>query len=260
MPLVSIITPTQAHNADHIDAVWRSIAEQPLPAGWELEWVVQEDGTAPAVGDRLPADRRIRYDALGVQVGSPSTRNHALARARGEVIAGMDHDDWYEPGGLTALLQALVDAPDVAWSCGRCVWVMEDSSTWMKDDVLPAGRVAAGAVTDHFLAHDDFPFPAAVTAFRRAHLLAHGGWPAVARSTDAILVAAFSDRWDGWWIDSTVAAYRRWPAQKTVQPQDWQIRDLPHVRGIVAQRREAEAALRRCVAVPPPGPDGPRGA
>lgn len=246
MPLVSVLTPTQAHNADHIGAVWQSVAGSVLPAGWEVEWLVQEDGACPAVDRLLPDDARIRYDALGVQVGSAATRNHALARARGDVVAGMDHDDWYQAGGLAALLAPLVDHHDVAWSCGRCTWVMEDGGTWTKDDVLPPGPVPPRTVTDHFLTTDDFPFPAAVTAFRRTALIAHGGWPAVARSTDAVLVAAFSDRWDGWWVDQAVAAYRRWPAQKTVQPQDWAIRDLPHVRGIIAQRRAAEeaAALR----------------
>lgn len=239
MPLISIITPTQAHNADHLEAVWASVADQDLPAGWSLEWLVQEDGVDPVLGDRLPDDDRIRYDALGVQIGSPATRNHALARGRGDIVAGMDHDDWYEPGGLAALLRPLIDHSDVGWSCGRCTWVMPDGSTWTKDDVLPPGRVVARTVTDHFLATDDFPFPAAMTAFRRRQLLAHGGWPAVARSTDAVLLAAFSDLHDGWWVDRPVAAYRRWPSQKTVQPQDWAIRDLPHVRGLIGQRRQA---------------------
>lgn len=246
MPLVSIITPTQAHNADHIGAVWDSIAASALPAGWELEWLVQEDGASPGV--EVPVDERIRYDALGVQAGASAARNHALARARGDVVAGMDHDDWFTPGGLAALLAPFASGASegtgsLAWSCGRCTWVMEDGATWTKDDVLPPGRVPARTVTDHYLATDDFPFPAAMAAFRRGPLVAHGGWPAVVRSADAILLAAFGDRWDGWWVDAPVAAYRRWGAQKTVQPQEWVIRDLPHVRGLIAQRRLAEDEL-----------------
>ncbi len=241
MPLVSVITPTQAHNADHIGQVWESLCTQVLPQGWELEWVVQEDGLDPQVAGRLPEDSRVRHDALGVQVGSPATRNHALARARGDVVAGMDHDDFHTAGGLGALLRPY-DQAGVGWTCGRSRWQMEDGGTWTKDDVLAAGRVSARTVTDHFLATDDFPFPAAFTTFRRDLLVAHGGWPAVARSTDAVLLAAFSDVHDGWWVDQTVAVYRRWSAQKTVQPNDWLIRDLPHVRGIIGQRRAAQDA------------------
>ena len=243
MPLVSVLTPTQVHNADHIGETWASIAAQVLPAGRELEWVVQEDGAQPGVRDLLPDDPRIRHDALGVQAGGPAARNHGLARCRGDVVAGLDHDDTYVPGGLAALLRPLVERPEVAWTCGRVRWEMEDGGEWTKDDVHDEGPIPPRTLTDRFLATDDFPFPAAMAVYRRPVLVAHGGWPAVVRSTDAVLLAALSDRWPGWWVARTVAVYRRWSAQKTVQPQDWRIRDLPHVRGVIAQRRAAVDAL-----------------
>ncbi len=254
MPLVSVITPTQAHNAEHLLAAWTSIAGQELPGEWEFEWLVQEDGLAPCLRERLPADDRVRYDALGVQAGAPATRNHALARARGSAVAGLDHDDLYDPGGLGALLRPLIARPLIAWSCGRVRWEMEDGSTWTKADVLGPGPVPVGRVTDHFLAHDDFPFPAAMAAYRRTELLAAGGWPALVRSADAALLAWFSDQHPGWWVDQDVAVYRRWSRQKTVQPAEWAIRDLPHVRGWIGLRRQA-AALSRLGAGPPPPAD-----
>jgi glycosyltransferase involved in cell wall biosynthesis len=243
MPLISIVTPTQAHNADHIAALWDSLAGQELPPGWEWEWLVQEDGQRPAVRDRLPGDPRIHYDALGVQLGGAATRNTALARARGELVAGMDHDDLYEPGGLAALAGPLAGDPAAAWSCARMRWQNPDGSTWVKPDVYPPGRIEPGTIADTFVRSDDFPFPASIVAYRRLHLVAHGGWPAVARSADAVLLAAFSTRWPGIWVDEVVATYRRWPAQHTVQRQDVTIRDLPHVRGVIAQRLAAERAL-----------------
>ncbi len=243
MPLVSIITPTQAHNADHLDALWRSIAAQALPGAWEWEWLVQEDGAAPRLRPRLAADPRVRYDALGVQAGGPAARNAALLRARGDVVAGIDHDDLYADGGLAALVAALDGDRAAAWACGRCVWHNPDGGEWVKPDVLAPGRVIAGTVAARFVATDDFPFPAAFAAYRRPHLVAHGGWPAVVRSADAVLLAAFSTRWDGVWVDRVVATYRRWERQATVRPADIALRDLPHVRGAIAQRLEAEQAL-----------------
>jgi glycosyltransferase involved in cell wall biosynthesis len=243
VPLVSIITPTQAHNADHIGALWQSIEHQPLPAGWEWEWLVQEDGPRPGVRDLLPDDPRIRYDALGVQLGGAATRNTALARAAGELVAGMDHDDYYEPGGLGALVTPLADDAGAAWSCARMRWLNPDGGTWTKPDVYPPGRVEPGTIAETFVARDDFPFPAAITTFRRLHLIAHGGWPAAARSTDAVLLAAFASRWPGVWVDRVAATYRRWPAQHTVQDADITIRDVPHVRGVIAQRLAAERAV-----------------
>ena len=243
MPLLSILTPTQAHNAEHLPAVGASILAQHLPTGWEWEWLVQEDGTDPRLQGIVDLDPRVAHDALGRQLGGPTTRNVALARARGDVVATIDHDDFYVDGGLHALLAPLVEHPDVGWTCGRCRLEMHDGGTWMRDQVLPEGRVAVRTVTDHFLAHDDWPFPAGFALYRRDLLRAHGGWPAVPRSGDAVLLAAFSDRHPGWWVPSVVAVYRRWPAQRSVQPEDFAIRDLPHVRGMIAQRRSAEDTL-----------------
>jgi glycosyltransferase involved in cell wall biosynthesis len=256
MPLVSVLTPTQVHNAEHIGALWDSLRAQRLPAGWEWEWLVQEDGSAPGVRALLPEDPRIHYDALGVQLGGAATRNAALARARGELVTGMDHDDWYAPAGLSALVEPLVEpltgpsdgAGRPAWSCARLRWQNPDGATWVKPDVLPPGPVAPGVIAEAFVRTDDFPFPASITTYRRTHLLAHGGWPAVARSTDAVLLAAFSTRWPGVWVDRVAATYRRWTGQHTVQPSDIAIRDLPHVRGVIAQRLAAERALT----TPPP--------
>jgi hypothetical protein len=166
-----------------------------------------------------------------------------MARAAGDLVAGMDHDDWYEPGGLAALVQPLAEDPAVAWSCGRIRWQNPDGTTWVKPDVFPPGRVEPALIADTFVRTDDFPFPASITTYRRAHLVAHGGWPAVARSTDAVLLAAFSTHRPGVWVDRVVAVYRRWPSQHTVQPADIAIRDLPHVRGVIADRLAAERAL-----------------
>jgi glycosyltransferase involved in cell wall biosynthesis len=243
VPLVSVITPTQAHNADHIVALWHSLESQRLAPGWEWEWLVQEDGTQPSVRELLPEDPRIRYDALGVQIGGAATRNAALGRASGDVVSGMDHDDWYEPSGLGALVGPLADDRELIWSCGRMRWQNQDGGTWVKPDVFPPGRIEPGVIATTFVETNDFPFPAAIVTYRRTHLLAHGGWPAVARSADAVLLAAFSTRWPGTWVDRVVATYRRWPAQRTVQPADIAIRDLPHVRGTIAQRLAAERAL-----------------
>jgi glycosyltransferase involved in cell wall biosynthesis len=244
VPLVSIITPTQAHNATHIGALWRSLESQVLAAGWEWEWLVQEDGPAPAVRELLPGDERVRYDALGVQIGGAATRNTALARARGDLVAGMDHDDFYEPGGVAALVGPLAGDLDVAWSCARMRWQNPDGTSWEKPDVYPPGRIEPGTIAEDFVRSNDFPFPAGIAAYRRLHLIAHGGWPAVARSTDAALLSAFSTRWPGVWVDRVAAVYRRWPAQHTVQPGDIAIRDLPHVRGVITQRLAAERAVR----------------
>lgn len=250
MPLVSVLTPTQAHNADHLDETWASLRDQRLPAGWEWEWVVQEDGAAPELRERLPADERIHYAALGVQAGAPATRNAALVRARGDLVGAMDHDDCYTETGLTDLVRAL-DVDGAGWACGRARLLQPDGlHTWEKPDVLPPGRVAPGAIGAYYLATNDWPFPAAFVLYRRQALLALGGWPALPSSDDAGLLLAYSHHHAGVWLDRAVAVYRRWDRQKSVQPAHWALREA--TREALRTRAEAlGAAYPRAPAAQP---------
>jgi glycosyltransferase involved in cell wall biosynthesis len=244
MPLLSVITPTQAHNADWLTATGASVLGARLPAGWTLEWLVQEDGCAPSLAEQVRAatggDTRVRYDALAVQAGSGATRNAALERARGDLVLGMDHDDVATPDGPAALVTALVGVPDAAWACGRCDWLLPDGGRWIKDDVLPPGRVEPGVVTAYLLATGDWPFPAAFTCYRREVLVAAGGWPAMVRSDDAGLLLGLAHAHPGAWVDAIVATYRRWPGQKTVRPSDIALRAVT----ARALRARAEALQR----------------
>jgi glycosyltransferase involved in cell wall biosynthesis len=245
VPLLSVITPTQAHNADWLPATSASVLTSTLPGGWDLEWLIQEDGAAPGLGEVVGAladgDARVRYDALGVQAGSGATRNAALVRARGELVVGMDHDDVFAPGGAAALVSALVDAPGAAWACGRCDWLLPDGGHWAKDDVLPAGAVAPGTITTYLLATGDWPFPAAFACYRRDVLLAAGGWPAMVRSEDAGLLLGIAHDHPGVWVDAVVATYRRWEGQKTVSRADITLRGA----AAAALRARAEALTGR---------------
>jgi hypothetical protein len=155
----------------------------------------------------------------------------------------MDHDDVFAPGGLAALVEALALEAEAAWACGRCDWLLPDGGRWQKDDVLPAGRVEAGAITHYYLDTGDWPFPAAFTAYRRDALLAAGGWPVMARSEDAGLLLAVAHRHLGVWVDRIVATYRRWEGQKTVRPEDLALRGAAHVE--LRARAEALDAVSR---------------
>lgn len=229
MPLVSVLTPTQAHNARFLGEVWASVRDQPLPRGWELEWLVQEDGDTPQLAEgvaRMTAgDRRAGYAANGAQRGAAATRQAAFDRSRGDVVVGMDHDDRFAAGGLRRLLEALAAQPQAAWACGRCEWLLPDGAhTWRKPDVLAPGRQPPGTIARWFATTGDWPFPSAFTAYRREAVVEARGWPDLARSDDAALLLAVDARHPGVWVAADVACYRRWAQQKTVQPADWAAR------------------------------------
>ena len=44
VPLISVVTPVHPGRGDLLAETAASVAGQVLPAGWDLEWLVQEDG------------------------------------------------------------------------------------------------------------------------------------------------------------------------------------------------------------------------
>jgi len=54
---ISIITAAYAPTADYLVGTARSIEALEVPAGWELEWIVQEDGESPPSRQGAPTVR-----------------------------------------------------------------------------------------------------------------------------------------------------------------------------------------------------------
>ena len=103
MPLISILSSVYAPSATHLDETIASVQKLALPDGWELEWVVQEDGAEPSLGDRLRTLDIVNYQANSAQFGLAVTRNLALARVSGSLVQALDHDDILLPEALTTL-------------------------------------------------------------------------------------------------------------------------------------------------------------
>ena len=49
--VVSVVTPAYRPVAEHLAAAYDSLGQQVMPAGWDWQWVVQEDGQSGAVAD-----------------------------------------------------------------------------------------------------------------------------------------------------------------------------------------------------------------
>jgi hypothetical protein len=81
MPLISVMSAIHPARGKLVEQAMDGVAAQELPYGWELEWVVQEDGPESELRDRLSGRYDwVRYDANGVCLGIAATRNLALAR------------------------------------------------------------------------------------------------------------------------------------------------------------------------------------
>jgi glycosyltransferase involved in cell wall biosynthesis len=94
-PLVSCIMPTFNRRA----FVPRAIAYFQRQAYPHRELIIVDDG-ADAVGDLVPRDSRIRYVRLQRKRTTGAKRNLACGKAKGEIIANWDDDDWIAPWRL----------------------------------------------------------------------------------------------------------------------------------------------------------------
>lgn len=133
--LVSVITPTY-RRPDRLMVAIRSLLAQSYPR-WEAIIVDDGDGeglvAAQQVGD--PRLRMLRNPGRG-QVAA---RNAGVEAARGEVIALLDDDDWWEPDHLALVTSALKTGPALVHRHGWLVREGTDGSQTRELFALPAG-------------------------------------------------------------------------------------------------------------------------
>jgi glycosyltransferase involved in cell wall biosynthesis len=213
MPLISILTAAHAPSARYLEATIAGVQDQVLPAGWELEWLIQEDGAEPRLADRLAGLSRVRYRANGGQLGVAATRNAALSRAAGDLVQLLDHDDVLLPGALATLISAF-DTRSVHWAIGQADDLLPDGSRKEYQSALPYGLVPTGAVNAWALAHEgNWPIHCAGLMMRTASLHALGGWAGVPADDDTAMFAALSQITDGINDPAVTWLYRHHPDQ-----------------------------------------------
>ena len=130
MPLLSVLTAVHAGAATFLAEAGASALDQELPDGWDLEWIVQEDGAlSDAVRDALPDDDdRVKHAANGEHLGTATTRNFGLARLQGRYVQNLDADDLLLPGALTRIVTSIEEHDGLHWAFGQA------------DDLMPDGR------------------------------------------------------------------------------------------------------------------------
>lgn len=215
MPIISVLTAAYAPSAKFLPEAMHSVLSQKLPEGWELEWVVQEDGPAPKLADALSADSRVKYASNGMSLGIGATRNLALSRVAGELVQVLDHDDLLLPGALAMMIPAFSD-PRVQWAVGQADDLSPDETREEWPSALPLGRLSAGTVNRWAFEHGgNWPVHCAGLMMRTATVRAIGGWAGLPYDDDVIMFACLSEIGDGYNEPSTTWLYRQHPAQVT---------------------------------------------
>jgi len=113
-PLISIITPVYDTSVQWLTEAAESVLAQAYE-NWEL--LLIDDGSSAAdLVNALPAlaarDQRIVLDRTAKNEGISAASNRALARARGEWVTFLDHDDLIEPDALFQIVRLLQTHPD----------------------------------------------------------------------------------------------------------------------------------------------------
>lgn len=242
MPLLSILTAAIGQRAGLIAETGDSLAGQTLPDGWQLEWIVQEDGPDPslaAVIDRFPFARYAAHDA---QLGIAGTRNLGLTRVSGELVQSVDCDDLILPGGLGQALAAFASEPGIHWVSAQADDLLPDGTRVVFEPYLPPGLVAPGAVGAFIDERDLMPIACPGLMMRTTTVRALGGWAANPRWDDTALFVALAELTPGYVTPEVTWLYRQHDGQ-TSRHSSWPVlRDELWVA--VRQRISALRALQ----------------
>lgn len=143
-PTISVVVPVFNAPAEYLAAMLDSVLAQTYPH-WQL-CVADGGSTAPHVApllrDYAAHDARIDVQPLGENRGIAANTNAALARATGEFVAFLDHDDTLAPFALFEVVRALNERPDadVIYSdedkidpAGRCRFRPHFKPDWSPD-------------------------------------------------------------------------------------------------------------------------------
>lgn len=244
MSLISVLTPVHGEGVKFLADAYASLNSQILPAGWDVEWVIQHDGTdgAEAVAAHVPSDPRVTFDAS--RHGGPEVaRTMALARSQGDVVKVLDADDQFaDPAVLSRDVTALAD-PEVGWATSRVLDLLPDGSRVGFEGDPAAGRLPRGSVLAHWREHHRAQVHPATLCARRELVVALGGWMALPASGDTGLLIALDAVADGWFHQEVGLLYRKWPGQITAHAShstgpEWEARmSLIEARGEALTRR-----------------------
>jgi GT2 family glycosyltransferase len=108
-PLISVITPVFDTPVQRLNDAVESVLAQAYE-NWEL-LLIDDGSSEPDLLDALPhlaaRDQRITLAKLGKHEGISAASNQGLARARGEWVTFLDHDDVIEPDALFQIAKLL---------------------------------------------------------------------------------------------------------------------------------------------------------
>ena len=239
---LSLLTPVHCSTPlALVEQATKSVSEIDMPVGWQIEWMIQEDGEQTNFRDyfeSLDLGIRLSYDSNQRQFGAATTRTACFIRSRGGLVMGLDADDYLVSKGITRLVEESVEHSDLDWFTGQTSHLIDGVEVPRACDI-PAGKVSPGQPMRRWVESGRMPFPTAPVMLRSRELWKLGGWPALVRSEDASLIFAYTALRGGLIVDELTYVYRKWADQTRDQPWWTNSRDLAYEHRV----RWAEALL-----------------
>jgi len=201
LPLVSVVIPS--YNAGPF--IGRTIDSVMSQSYKNLEIVVVDDGSSDGTPDIVARFGDPVRLILQHNDGVSAARNRAIAEARGELIAFLDHDDVWYPEKLERQVHLLSTRPEVGLVYSNADFIdVTDHPMWT---YLARPRLHRGQVLGRLFLDCFVPL---LTVVVRARLLAEvgqfaAGWH-IAEDYDLFL--RFAERTEVDYVDEVLAGYR----------------------------------------------------
>jgi len=124
-PLVSIITPS-FNQARFLEQTMRSVLEQDYP---NIEYLVADGASTDGSVDLIRKyEKKLAWWISEKDAGQADAINKGLSRAKGEIVAWLNSDDYYMPGTVASAVKALMEHPQAGFVFGNVRVVAEDES------------------------------------------------------------------------------------------------------------------------------------
>jgi len=126
MTLVSAVTPSFNQSA-YLEQAIRSVLEQDYP---DVEYMVMDGASTDGSVDIIRKySSRLVYWASEKDSGQADAINKGMRRARGEIVAWLNSDDYYLPGAIKSAVTALESNPQAVMVYGNMLAVDQTGQT-----------------------------------------------------------------------------------------------------------------------------------